>query len=207
MELIAFVGFIGSGKDTVAQHMIANEGFRGFAFADCLKDAISAVFCWDRELLEGSTAESRVWRETVDTWWADKLNIPNLTPRWVLQHFGTEVMRKSFHEDIWIFNMERRLSLLGEDAKIVVTDARFRNEIAMARRFGGKIVRVRRGEDPKWFYVARAANNGDKTCLQRMWNEFDIHESEWAWIGTHFDHVIENNGTVEDLLSSALELR
>lgn len=206
MKLIAFVGFIGSGKDTVAQHMIQHEGFRGFAFADCLKDAISRIFCWDRELIEGSTPESRAWRETVDPWWADKLDIPELTPRWVLQHFGTEVMRKSFHHDIWIFNMERRLSQFGPDARVVITDARFRNEIALARRLGGKIVRVRRGEDPVWWFDARAANMGDKKALERMVNVHKVHESEWAWIGTVFDHEIENNKGIDDLLDAGRAL-
>jgi hypothetical protein len=27
----------------------------------------------------------------------------------------------------------------------------------------------------------------------------EVHPSEWAWIGTKFDAVVDNNGTVEQL--------
>jgi len=29
----------------------------------------------------------------------------------------------------------------------------------------------------------------------------DVHTSEWAWIGTNFDYVVENNGSKQDLFS------
>jgi hypothetical protein len=35
-------------------------------------------------MLEGLTLESRIKREEVDEWWSKRLNIKNLTPRWVL---------------------------------------------------------------------------------------------------------------------------
>ena len=89
--IIAICGLIGSGKDTTADYLVNIHQFRRDSFARTLKDAVAVVFGWDRELLEGRTKESRAWREQVDAWWATRLGIPDLTPRWVLQNWGTEV--------------------------------------------------------------------------------------------------------------------
>jgi len=51
--IIGICGFIGCGKDTVADHLTNEHGFRRESFAGTLKDAVSVVFGWDREMLEG----------------------------------------------------------------------------------------------------------------------------------------------------------
>jgi len=106
--IIGIAGLIGSGKDTAADYLVNSYGYRRDSFASTLKDAVSAVFGWDRELLEGRTRESREWREEVDLWWSARLDRV-ITPRWVLQQWGTEVGRRSFHDDIWIASMENKL--------------------------------------------------------------------------------------------------
>ena len=53
--LIGLVGLIGSGKDTVAERLVMNHNFRKDSFARSLKDAVSVIFGWDRQLLEGVT--------------------------------------------------------------------------------------------------------------------------------------------------------
>ena len=79
-KIIGICGLIGHGKDTVAGHLIEN-GFQRISFAGVLKDACANIFGWDRILLEGNTSESRVFREQVDEWWAERLGIPNFTPK------------------------------------------------------------------------------------------------------------------------------
>ena len=190
--IIGVCGFIGSGKDTIADYLQNIYGFKRDSFAATLKDAVAAVFGWDRELLEGRTTESRAWREQVDPWWANRLNMPNLTPRYVLQVWGTEVARKSFHDDTWIASLENKLSKAHND--IVITDVRFPNEIAAVRNAGGIVIRVVRGPEPAWYEVAVAANNNPQPNASTViLNELRIHPSEWAWIGTKFDAVIDNN--------------
>ncbi len=51
--LIGLVGLIGSGKDTVAERLVSHHGFVRDSFAKSLKDAVSNIFSWDREMLEG----------------------------------------------------------------------------------------------------------------------------------------------------------
>lgn len=77
--IIAICGFKGSGKDTMGNILVEKYGYVKLAFASVLKDVISIIFGWDRNLLEGASHESREWREKVDVWWSQRLNIPNLT--------------------------------------------------------------------------------------------------------------------------------
>jgi hypothetical protein len=188
--IIGISGFQGSGKDTIADYLQNIYGFKRDSFASTLKDAVASVFGWERELLEGRTTESRQWRETVDSWWANRLNMPNLTPRLVLQLWGTEVARKAFHDDTWIASLEYKLSKAHND--IVITDVRFPNEIKAVRDAGGIVIRVVRGPEPDWYLIAERANRGDRIA-QEILVEHKIHPSETAWIGTQFDAVIDNN--------------
>jgi hypothetical protein len=197
--IIGVCGFIGCGKDTVADYLVNFHEYRRESFADSLKDSVAAVFGWDRIMLEGRTKESREWREQVDKWWADRLAMPTLTPRWVLQYWGTEVCRKTFHDDIWIASLENKLRQSKDN--VVVSDVRFPNEIKAIKNLGGKIVWVKRGELPSWYDSALKANAGENYHLQEM-KLHKVHASEWAWIGQDFDYEISNDGTIDDLYQS-----
>jgi hypothetical protein len=188
--IIGIAGFQGSGKDTIADYLQNIYGFKRDSFAATLKDAVAAVFGWDRELLEGRTRESRAWREQVDPWWSKRLDMPGLTPRLVLQKWGTEVARKSWHDDTWIASLEYKLARAYND--IVITDVRFPNEIAAVRNAGGIVIRVVRGPEPEWYFTAKNANAGFEGA-KHMMESYKVHPSEWAWIGTEFDAVIDNN--------------
>ena len=195
--IIGICGFIGSGQDTVADYLVNFHEFRRESFASTLKDAVSAVFGWDRTMLEGRTKEAREWREQIDPWWANRLDMPTLTPRWVLQYWGTEVCRKAFHDDIWIASLENKLRNSRDN--VVISDCRFPNEISSIKNAGGSIVWVRRGELPDWYQYALAANQlGSNMALNEL-KMRKIHASETAWVGTEFDHEIDNNSTIDDL--------
>ena len=203
--IIGICGFIGSGKDTAANYLVGWHGFRRDSFAGALKDAVAAVFGWDRELLEGLTTEARAWREQVDPWWAERLNMPHLTPRWILQYWGTEVCRQGFHDDIWIAALENRLRTRA--GHTVISDVRFPNEIASIRNAGGRIIWIRRGADPSWCstLVDMRRNSTLGVCTDYM-RQFNVHASEWAWVGTKFDAIVDNNGSVDELYASLKNL-
>lgn len=194
--IIGICGFIGAGKDTAADYLVGFHGFRRDSFASTLKDAVAAVFGWDRELLEGRTPEARAWRENVDTWWADRLNMPNLTPRWILQYWGTDVIRDHFHDDIWIAALESRLARRTDHT--VISDVRFPNEVKAIKAQGGKVIWVQRGPTPHWYDIAAKANTGDNKA--REWLGLNgIHASEYSWAGTEFDQIVVNNESIERL--------
>jgi hypothetical protein len=159
-------------------------------------------------MLEGRTKQAREWREQVDPWWAQRLDMPNLTPRWVLQYWGTEVCRKAFHDDIWIASLENKLRNSKDD--IVISDCRFPNEIKSIKDAGGIVVRVVRGEEPAWYQDAVNMNEGDRNMSYAISSErikrLKIHASETAWVGTKFDAVMDNNGTIDDLFAQVKDL-
>jgi len=194
MKIIGVCGLIGGGKGTVADILVGNHNFQKVSFADPLKDMVSTVFTWPRHLLEGDTKESRDWREKVDEWWSIRLGIENLTPRWVLQYWGTDVCRANFHEDIWIASLERKIKMMGigsvnKPHNIVIPDTRFPNEINMIRKLGGEVWGVRRGEDPDWMI----------NLIQYGEQPLDIHPSEWSWVRENLDQLINNDGTLLEL--------
>ena len=194
--IIGVCGFIGSGKDTVADYLVNFHEYRRESFANSLKDAVAQVFGWDRTLLEGRTAQAREWREQVDSWWAKRLNMPELTPRLMLQLWGTEVCRSGFHDDIWIASLENKLR--NSEDNVVISDCRFPNEIKSLRASGGIILRVERGVQPHWTDIAAKANQGDIKAQDWLKNE-GIHASETAWVGSTFDFVLYNNSSIDSL--------
>jgi hypothetical protein len=149
-------------------------------------------------MLEGRTRSSREWREQGDEWWSERLG-RDITPRWILQWWGTEVCRRGFHDDIWIASLENKLRTTSDD--IVISDCRFPNEIAAIKAQGGYVIRVCRGEDPDWFLAAQ------KHLLQGSSLPDDIpHQSEWAWADTEFDRIVDNNRSLDDLYQQVNDL-
>jgi len=179
--LIGLVGLIGSGKDTVAEQLVKQHNFKRDSFAKSLKDATANIFGWDRALLEGHSKESREWREQPDRFWSEKFG-KEITPRWILQYFGTEVCRENMLDSIWVDSLVARYR--GENT--VISDTRFVNEINTIRKQGGKIVLVKRGEIPS----------------REEMQASGAHQSEWDWIGCKFDYEINNNGTLQELYTS-----
>ena len=206
--IIGICGFIGSGKDTIADYLVNLHHFRRESFANTLKDAVAQVFGWDRTLLEGRTKQAREWREQVDPWWAQRLGIPHLTPRYVLQQWGTEVCRNHFHDDIWIASLEHKLLSSNDD--IVISDCRFPNEIKSIKRAGGLVVRVVRGPEPAWYEHAVNFNKGPKqigwSIGKEMLDKHGVHASEYSWVGTKFDTVLDNNSSLDNLYAQVKSL-
>jgi hypothetical protein len=209
MQLFGILGLIGSGKDTIGEYLVNKYGFTHDNLARPLKDSASAVFGWDRLLLEGKTAESRRWRDEPDLWWEKELDwknhrlsklFPRFTPRVCLQLFGTEVIRSGFHTDIWILSLKNRLLAAARDT--VITDCRFPNECKAITDLGGKLIRVQRGHQPPWVNKIKeeiAINpNWQETCMAYA-ASYGIHASEWMSFSCDEDFLIVNNGTLDEL--------
>ena len=181
--IIGICGFKSSGKDTIAELLINKYEFKKLSFAGALKDIISIIFGWSREKLEGLTKEDREWREQIDPWWSKRLNLPMLSPRWILQQIGTNVFRDNFHQDIWIAALERKIKNF---TGVVITDLRFDNEINTIRDLGGLIIHLKNNNMPEWY------KNGESP-------PDNLHPSNWKWIYSKPDYIIENIGTIKDL--------
>jgi hypothetical protein len=194
--IVGLVGFIGAGKGTVADLLVERHGFFKESYANSVKDACASIFGWNRAMLEGDTPESRAWREQKDEWWSEKLG-KEFSPRLALQLMGTEAGRDVFHPDLWVHTVMRRCERAPWN-NYVIADVRFPNEINAIVNSGGKVIRVRRGEDPEWYALARECNTYNKQEIMR--NAYpEVHYSEWAWIGAHYDIVMDNNCSLDEL--------
>ena len=184
--IIGICGLIGSGKDTVANILVEYHNFQKFRFADKMKKAVSILFDWPMDLLNGDTTESREWRNKPDEFWSN-VKGEKITPRKVLQLFGTECMQGGFHKNFWVELVRKQLP---KNYNVVIADVRFPNEIKMVRELNGQLWQVRRGKLPDWFV---GAQNG--------YIPKDVHSSETQWImpDNKFDEIIHNNDTIENL--------
>lgn len=183
-------------------------------FADKLKEIVALLIGCTREDLE-----NRDFKETPlsEEWWYYKLTpykivprnyYPNqkdnemceqrylvkTTPRLLLQLIGTEAGRNIIHPNVWINSLfsdykgVNNWDYLQEPTKEeyerdsiypnwIITDMRFENELEAVKQRGGITIRVNRGEPKE--------------------NE---HASETGLDNATFDYVIDNNGTIEELV-------
>ena len=200
-RLIGVCGLIGSGKDTIGEELVNNYGFTKLSFAGTLKDVTATLFDWDREMLEGTTPETRAQREVLDPFWTEKLG-RDWSPRIALQQLGTEVIRNHLHEDMWLLTVENKLRKLGD---VVITDCRFPNEIAFVQKHG-EIWQVDRGNKPDWWDYAVQFNTAKDPDTRRIMydigttpEQLGVHASEYSWAGVDAKHLLDNNSTIEML--------
>lgn len=186
MKIIALSGFARSGKDECAKVLVDEFGFKQVAFADKLRDMLYQLNPWT--LPDGhpvsvvgasrhaSAKPLRTVQEVIDIWgWNGyKETEYGNDVRRLLQRLGTEAGRQTLWDTIWI---DAALTGLNEDAKVVVSDARFFNEFDAVRDRDGEIWRIdREGVGP--------AND---------------HPSETEAIAyQHFGAYFKNDGTLEE---------
>jgi hypothetical protein len=192
--IVGFVGFIGSGKGTAGDILEQEYGFAKESFAKGVKDIAAVMFGWPRHMLEGDTDESRVWREQSSDYWTKKFG-RSFTPREALQLVGTEVGREIFHENFWVMNLENRIN---KNNNYVITDVRFPNEIKWIQNSGGIVIEIQRGKNPSWYDTLYHYEH-DSDYRRDYMKKYNVHESEWAWVGHSMNETIQNNGTKNDL--------
>jgi len=198
--IIGITGLISSGKGTVADILVEEHNYIKLSFADKLKDGVANVFSWNRAMLEGDSLESREWRETVDEFWTNETG-REITPRLVLQEFGTDCMRNGFYQGVWVSLVKQEI-MKNIQNDYIIPDVRFSNEIKVVKNLGGEVWNVRRGELPDWWGYAIQDNNNSGSSLMKDYHP-EIHQSEWKWIDddSQFDKILYNDDTIKALYS------
>lgn len=136
MVIIGLSGYAQSGKDTVAELLCSNYGFKRISFALPMRDAIYTL----NPLVESS---NRV-NDLVDGYgWDVAKAHPEV--RRLLQVFGTEVGRNIFGENFWIDQAFKRAT---EYERVVFSDVRFPNEAKAIQEKGGDVWRINRHNHP-----------------------------------------------------------
>lgn len=128
--IVAFCGLKTSGKSTAADVLIDEYGFKRLSFAYSLKKTVVDLFelTWEQ-------VTDPVLKETIVPKWG-------LTPRQIMQKFGTEVGRR-IHEDIWIIK-SMKVADENPNQDYVFDDCRFLNEALHVKKRKGTIVGVDR---------------------------------------------------------------
>lgn len=141
-KLIGITGFKMSGKDSSADYLIQHHGFIKYSFASPLKNGVKAFFNWSEHQLHDT-----VLKEMIDPFYG-------VSPREVLQWFGTEVMREMlptrFSElgtkigsNFWVERF-KQFYTQNKNSNIVISDLRFQNEVDTIKSLGGMIIKVNR---------------------------------------------------------------
>lgn len=197
-RVIGFLGTIGSGKGAAGEYLQIEFAYQPLTFAGPLKDAVSCIFNWPRNMLEGDSSESREWREKIDPFWTETLS-REVTPRKMLQLMGTEAGRHVFGEKLWIASVLNRIDQTQYD-KFVITDVRFQNEVQSLIDIGAELYIIER-TIPEWFECARYT----PAKMAELYP--DVHVSEWDWFGEYYDKIpiIKNTSTIAQLYRNIRE--
>lgn len=125
------------------------------------------------------------------------------TPRVLLQYIGTELFRNQILNNIWVNALMSKYLPIDDSMRAsmgnvldysdciypnwIITDTRFPNELQAIKDRGGISIRVSRG-------IATAKE------LETQ------HESETALDTATFNYLIDNNGTIEELIEKVKEI-
>lgn len=174
--IIGLAGYARSGKDTVAEILVKERGFRRIAFADALKAVLADV-----NPLMGTNSRLS---DRLEWGWEQAKTEPEV--RMLLQRLGV-ACRRHIHPDVWVDAVFHMIETVFDETghhRWVIPDVRFPNELVAVRNHGGQVWRVERaGTGPV---------NG--------------HESETAIDGERFDQRIPNDSTLDQLHDVVLEL-
>lgn len=191
-KIVGIAGRKRHGKDTGANYL-REGGFTATALADPCKQIVMDLYglTWDQ--VYGSDAE----KEAVDLRWG-------LSPRRIMQLMGTGVGRL-IHPETWIrkclenirAGQEGHPHVVRDDVRRcfrtrntpttawVISDIRFPNEAAHVRAAGGVVIKVVRPGMP----------------------DTDTDESETSVDLVEADHIIDNDGSLEDLRKKFYQLQ
>jgi hypothetical protein len=164
-NIIGLTGPKGVGKDTVASLLGTHAGFYHCAYADALREEVCEAWRFEPlylirpETKEHPLSDLAMRKCQSDSFVARMVIEHNLrgttldmdaprSPRQILQWWGTEYRRQQ-DPDYWTKMLKHRIAYIigdGLQTRIVVTDCRFENEIAMLRAepFGGRIWQITR---------------------------------------------------------------
>lgn len=176
-KIIAVCGLKRSGKDTIADFLVKQYGYRKLSIADPLKEACQLLFGLSHDMIHGDTKDV-----PCPSWY-------NLTPRQIMQFFGTEMMQFKLKELMpecgRLFWIRRLIQMIDTHKinKIVIPDVRFIHEYEeLVKHYGASNV-----------YVIKV----QRQQLNSQQKDTHISESEWKSIGANL--FISNDSTIGDL--------
>lgn len=137
-RVIAVCGFKRSGKDTVADFIVNNFGYKKIKISEGLKNMIKCTFNMTEEQLETDV------KDHVDDRWG-------VSPRRIMQFMGTEIMQYEIQKimpeigrNFWIKTLVDKYIDKYPNDMFVISDLRFIHEYEMLKKYNPCIIRVDR---------------------------------------------------------------
>lgn len=174
--LLGLVGVERSGKDTIADYLCRNHGFKKYSLAAPIRDIGKLMFGWSDEQIAGPG------KDVIDP----KLGIK---PRDFLMWFGTEICQYEIYNKfpqlaefipqrtIWANMMRNYIEANISTTPIIITDIRFKHEADIFEKMGGILIHV--------------SCKKNETPVQLA--KYDLSEL----MQTRISHVLDNNGDFE----------
>lgn len=175
--LIGLGGRLRSGKDVVADRLVAEHGYVKLGMSDALHEAMLAIDPWVAVPLEIGRFQRWilrvVFRRQDEIYDFERYSAlvrslgyveakKNPEVRRLLQQLGTDVGRKMIGEDVWVNIMARKIDdHRSAGHPVVVTGLRFANEVQIVEELAGMAVWIDRpGEHaPSSGTAAHASEN------------------------------------------------
>ena len=222
--IIGINGKINSGKDTVGriiQYLMLDENTTKYFVQDWINKEhylLDTHSNWEIKKFAGKLKQiaSILTGATLEQLEDQDFKKQEMDPEWgityreLLQKLGTEAMRNGLHENVWVnalmadykalethkvpryYDEFSKKGLAGyegiwEYPNWIITDMRFPNEMDIVKAKGGITIRVNRVR-----YIS-THSEGE-------------HESERALDNHKFDYVIDNNGSISDLIDKVKDI-
>ena len=216
-------------------NQLTNNKYEEKCFADKLKDIICLLIGCTREQLENESFKSKELGEEWWYWYMkldggyspiildyltttkkelknyEGLELIKPTPRFLLQFIGTNLFRDQLHPEIWVNALMSEYKLYKETKPFVnltlkdeeypswcITDMRFPNEMEAVKKRGGITIRVNRPCD-----ICGGSGYHKMSCPVSKSGE---HLSETSLDKSEFDYVIDNSGSIEELMEKVRKI-
>lgn len=218
-SVLGISGFAGSGKDTIANHLIEKHGWSGkLSFARNLKDMVKYVFKLSEYQVSDHDGKKQDLGEVVLTtsqlggiltWMcrthdasglagrkaeikqflADSVGRKFSTPREIMQFVGTDVCRNI----IPTYHIDIIQKLVQQiEGNWIITDVRFINEAEMLQSLNGVLIRVERPD----LSLTEVYRHSSETALNdwNQWNSVILNDTPNVEdLYTKVDKFLEEN--------------
>lgn len=166
--IIGLFGYAGSGKTTVAQHLVKKHKFKQVNFKDALVEEMKVNF---PDLLKEIAYNTDLLNQ-YETGVGESMTIKELfeqkppVMRALMQNYGTDVRRKG-NENYWVKKWVKATK--GLRSNIVTDDVRFYNELSALTEKDAIFIRVKRDD------ITKAGSHVSETTQEHFIEDFTVH--------------------------------
>ncbi len=174
MKIFGLSGTKQVGKSSMARfirELLPFMKVEEMALAEPLKEFCINFFSVPRENVYGTDEQKN--QQVFDwslvsqdiRWKYKKEPYDPMSARELLQVIGTDIFRRGFNENIWVWLLQRRIAQSKADI-VIISDVRFKNEMEAINEMGGKIVRILRNHS-----IANSLIHASETALDDVPND------------------------------------